>query len=214
MQEDLSHIRTDYQKLQLDETIMEKNPFLQFEKWMSEVIAGNVIEPNAMTISTVDANGKPSSRIVLLRGLTEKGFVFFTNYESKKATDLSLNPFVALNFFWPALERQVRVEGKVSKISYEESLAYFQSRPKESQISAWASPQSNKIENREVLEEKVKALEKQYSEEALLPKPDFWGGYLITPSYFEFWQGRANRLHDRLVFEFLENNWTIKRIAP
>ncbi len=214
MQEDLSHIRTDYKKLQLDEKMMEKNPFLQFEKWMNEAISGNVIEPNAMTVSTVDANGKPSSRIVLLRGLTEKGFVFFTNYESKKGTDLLHNPFVALNFFWPALERQVRVEGKVSKISYEESLAYFQSRPKESQISAWASPQSNEIENREILEEKVKALEKQYSEEALLPKPDFWGGYLITPSYFEFWQGRANRLHDRLVFELLENKWAIKRIAP
>src|SRR5690606_20202260 len=215
MQEELSHIRTDYTKLQLDESMLKENPFQQFSEWMEAAIQANVMEPNAMTIATVSKDGKPSSRIVLLRGFDDKGFVFFTNYESKKGIELLENPHIALNFFWPALERQIRIEGAVSKISYEDSLTYFQSRPKESQISAWASPQSHTIENRSVLEEKVKQLEEQYATQEVLPKPEFWGGYLVTPTYFEFSQGRANRLHDRLVFEKTpENAWQVKRIAP
>lgn len=215
MQEDLSQIRTDYTKLELDESMLKNNPFQQFEAWMESAIQAKVMEPNAMTISTVNKEGKPSSRIVLLRGFDEKGFVFFTNYESKKGNEMLENPHVALNFFWPALERQVRIEGKVEKISYEDSLSYFQSRPKESQISAWVSPQSKTIQNRSELEEKVKLLEQEYAAQEVLPKPEFWGGYLVTPTYFEFWQGRANRLHDRIVFEkSTENTWIIKRIAP
>ncbi len=214
MEKDLANIRTDYTKLKLGEDMLQSNPFTQFEKWMNEALAQNVMEPNAMTIATVNTEGKPSLRVVLLKGFDEKGFVFFTNYESRKGEELLQNPSVALNFFWITMERQVRIEGIVKKIDEAASTSYFQSRPKESQISAWASPQSREVESREVLENKVQDLEKQYQSDAVLPKPEFWGGYIVEPTYFEFWQGRANRLHDRLVFEKSENSWKMKRIAP
>lgn len=214
MEKGLANIRTDYTKLKLGEDMLLSNPFTQFEKWMNEALVQKVMEPNAMTIATVNSEGKPSLRVVLLKGFDEKGFVFFTNYESKKGEEMLQNPSVALNFFWMTMERQVRIEGVVRKIDEAASISYFQSRPKESQVSAWASPQSQEVESREILESKVHELEKQYQLEAVLPKPAFWGGYIVEPTYFEFWQGRANRLHDRLVFEKLENSWKMKRIAP
>ena len=211
--ENLQNLRQDYRVASLSENDVAANPFLQFKKWFSDAIEAQLYEPNVMTFATADSDGKPSARIVLLKGFDENGFVFYTNYESRKANDLVENPQAAAVFFWAELERQVRIEGIVSKIDKETSEAYFHSRPIGSQIGAIASPQSSVITNRTILEEKVSMLTAEY-EGKVIPKPDNWGGYLIEPKRIEFWQGRSSRLHDRITYDFIEGFWKISRLAP
>lgn len=208
------NIRKDYSYGQLTEKAIDKNPIKFFETWMDNALEAKIKEPNAMDLCTVNAKGKPSSRIVLLRGFDTKGFVFYTNYLSKKGTDLSVNPNACLNFFWSDLEKQIRIEGRVTKVSKAVSDAYFKSRPRESQIGAWASAQSNVLKSRVELENSVKNLTKKF-DGLPVPRPDFWGGYCLNPKRIEFWQGRPNRLHDRIVFEKSKNNrWKMIRIFP
>ncbi len=210
----INSLRTEYSKQDLNEKSIASDPFKQFQLWFEEAAITKITDSNAFTLSTVSADSKPSSRIVLLRGFDKDGFVFFTNYESKKGHDISENPNVAMNFFWPDLEKQIRIEGTVAKISNEKSDAYFNSRPRESQLGAWVSNQSTDIENREVLSQREKELNEYYLN-ASIPRPEHWGGYIITPLRFEFWQGRPSRLHDRIVYEpDKSGNWHIKRIAP
>ncbi len=210
----ISEIRTDYTKATLDINSVEKNPFTQFEKWFKQAIASQALEPNAMNLATLSKNGRPTSRIVLLKGVENSQFVFYTNYQSQKGKELELNPACALNFFWPELERQVRIEGLASRVSPEVSDNYFQSRPRASQIGAWASPQSTLIKERSILEERVSQLEMKYKDLKVLPRPKQWGGYGITPFEIEFWQGRPSRLHDRIVYTLVDDKWTINRLAP
>lgn len=210
--ENISAIRTDYHKQSLDEKDACKLPQDQFKKWFDEAAAAKVIEVNAMTLATADSNGLPSARIVLLKGLEEKGLVFYTNYDSKKGSDISENPNVALVFFWRELERQVRVRGVVEKLSAEESDEYFNSRPFESKIGAMASPQS-KIIKKEDLETGFNSLLKSnLGKEVVRPKN--WGGYVVKPVEWEFWQGRPGRLHDRLRYSFEDSIWKMERLAP
>jgi pyridoxamine 5'-phosphate oxidase len=197
--EHISKIRANYQQATLSETEVGDDPLLFFQKWFSEAEASGITEVNAMTLATANMWGLPSARIVLLKGLDEEGFIFYTNYESEKGRQIAEEESVALLFFWKELERQVRIEGVARKISAQESDKYFHSRPKGSQISAAASPQSQVIEGRTILEEKVKELEAQYADSEI-PRPEHWGGYKIIPEKVEFWQGRNNRLHDRIVF--------------
>ena len=211
--ENLQNLRQDYRVASLSENDVAANPFLQFKKWFSDAVEAQLYEPNVMTFATADSDGKPSARIVLLKGFDENGFVFYTNYESRKANDLVENPQAAAVFFWAELERQVRIEGIVSKIDKETSEAYFHSRPIGSQIGAIASPQSSVITDRTLLEEKVSMLTAEY-EGKVIPKPDNWGGYLIEPKRIEFWQGRSSRLHDRITYDFIEGFWKISRLAP
>jgi len=208
----IASLRQNYTRNELIEENVLKNPFLQFEKWFKEAIDSEILEPNAMCLSTV-SNGKPSSRIVLLKGFDENGFVFFTNYKSHKGLDIEQNNHVAVNFFWAELERQVRIEGEIEKVSEEESEEYFHQRPISSQIGAWVSEQSNVIPNREVLEKRQVELEEQYKD-SVIPKPPHWGGYRVKPNKIEFWQGRPSRLHDRILFTIIENNWKIERLSP
>ncbi|MFN3850568.1 MAG: pyridoxamine 5'-phosphate oxidase [Spirosomataceae bacterium] len=208
----IASLRQNYTRNELIEENVLKNPFLQFEKWFKEAIDSEILEPNAMCLSTV-SNGKPSSRIVLLKGFDENGFVFFTNYKSHKGLDIEQNNHVAVNFFWAELERQVRIEGEIEKVSEEESEEYFHQRPISSQIGAWVSEQSNVIPNREVLEKRQVELEAQYKD-SIIPKPPHWGGYRVKPNKIEFWQGRPSRLHDRILFTNVENNWKIERLSP
>ncbi|HCM77494.1 MAG TPA: pyridoxamine 5'-phosphate oxidase [Cytophagales bacterium] len=210
----LSEIRTDYSKASLDTTSVDQNPFTQFEKWFKEALESQVLEPNAMNLATLAEGGRPTSRIVLLKGIENQQFVFYTNYQSQKGRELEANPSCALNFFWPELERQVRIEGVVSRVSPEASDAYFQSRPRESQIGAWSSPQSTFIKDRTILEERVKQMEEKYKDLKVLPRPKQWGGYGVTPMEIEFWQGRPSRLHDRIVYILTDNKWKIQRLAP
>ena len=211
---DISHIRTDYIKHQLSESEVDKDPIKQFEVWFKEALDSAVKEPNAMTLAT-SVNGRPSVRIVLIKGFDDQGFVFFTNYSSRKGRELAENPLASLNFFWPELERQVRIEGTINKISQEESEAYYQSRDRGSRIGAWASSQSQIIPDRDFLEASVKEIADKYPDETYIPKPDFWGGYRLVPDYVEFWQGRKSRLHDRIVYrKGNEDNWEIVRLAP
>lgn len=206
-----ANIRKDYKKFALDEKHLQENPFQQFSLWMEEVLQSGVDEPTAMVLSTVSHDNKPSSRVVLLKEVSDSGFVFFTNYESRKGIQLSANPHASLLFFWKELERQVRIEGKVFRIPTDNSDAYFLSRPLESRISAIISPQSKKIESRDALEKKRDELLKENHK---LMRPEKWGGYILIPDYFEFWQGRENRLHDRIVYEKNENTWKKFRLAP
>ncbi|MEZ4944130.1 MAG: pyridoxamine 5'-phosphate oxidase [Cyclobacteriaceae bacterium] len=210
----LSDIRTDYSKATLDINSVEKNPFAQFEKWFKQAIDSQALEPNAMNLATLSENGRPTSRIVLLKGIENAQFVFYTNYQSQKGKELELNPACALNFFWPELERQIRIEGVVSRVSAETSDTYFQSRPRASQIGAWASPQSTLIKERTILEERVVQIEEKYKDLKVLPRPKQWGGYGVTPLEIEFWQGRPNRLHDRILYTLVDDQWTINRLAP
>lgn len=198
--EHIAQIRADYRMASLNETETGDDPLLFFQKWFKEAEAAGITEVNAMTLATANIWGLPSARIVLLKGLDKEGFVFFTNYESDKARQIAEEQSVALLFFWKELERQVRIEGIAQKISAKESDDYFHSRPRGSQISAAASPQSRIITDREELEDKVKELETQYGADQEIPRPLHWGGYKVIPEKIEFWQGRANRLHDRIVF--------------
>jgi pyridoxamine 5'-phosphate oxidase len=212
---DISGFREDYQKAELLETIVLNDPFQQFEKWFNEAIACKVYEPNAMHLATIDQENQPNGRIVLLKYFNETGFCFFTNYESQKGKDLAVKPIGSITFFWPELERQVRLRGSIVKVSEEASMQYFSERPRNSQLGAWASPQSKNIASRAVLEDNYKMYNEKFIN-AEIPKPDHWGGYLLVPEYFEFWQGRTSRLHDRIIFSKTnENNiWKIGRLAP
>ena len=197
----------------LNESSVDKNPFVQFTKWYESILNSNLNEPTAMMLSTADVNGNPSARIVLLKEIDDSGFVFYTNYGSRKGKDLKQNPKAALTFFWDEQRRQIRIEGRIEKISRETSKEYFSSRPRESQIGAWVSEQSSVIPDREFLENKYVELKEKFGNEEI-PLPDFWGGYRLIPNYFEFWQGRENRLHDRICYKEENNQWKIFRIAP
>ena len=211
--EEIAAIRKDYSTRSLKETEVDFEPMQQFDKWFHEAIEANVMEPNAMSLATASATGMPSVRVVLLKGYGDEGFSFYTNYGSDKAGDIEANPQVGLNFFWPELERQVRINGTITKLSEEESDKYFQSRPRMSQIGAIASAQSSRLKSREELENRVAELEKKY-EGKKIPKPVNWGGYLIKPSVVEFWQGRPSRLHDRIRYSSLGHQWLIERLSP
>lgn len=210
----LSEMRTDYLKDSMNEADLSDNPIEEFQKWFSRATENGVLEPNAMALGTVDAEGQPSVRIVLLKGLDAQGFVFFTNYESRKGKELTEFPKAALTFFWGELEQQVRIEGRVEAISAAESDEYYNSRDKGSRLGAWASPQSQIIPNREFLEEKVKEVVVKFQDTEHPPRPPFWGGFRVIPHRIEFWQGRQSRLHDRIVFEKKGENWEKYRIAP
>lgn len=211
---DLDKIRREYLSGGLRRGNLADNPVDQFECWLSQAVAGGMPDPTAMVLATVDAAGQPSQRIVLLKGLDKDGFVFFTNYNSAKARDMANNSRVSLHFPWHMMERQVRVAGSAEKVSVQESLKYFVSRPKESQLAAWASAQSQRISSRSFLLQQFTAMKDKFSK-AEVPLPDFWGGYRVTPHHFEFWQGGANRLHDRFEYSLRsDGNWDIERLAP
>lgn len=206
-------LRSDYALQGLGEADLDPNPFAQFGRWLNDALAAGLPEPNAMTLATATPEAIPAARIVLLRGMDERGFVFFTNYESRKGAELGTNPNAALVFFWVALQRQVRVEGTVELISESESDNYFNSRPRGSQLGAWASPQSQILSGRDRLEQRVQELELQF-EGRDVPRPPFWGGFRVRPSLIEFWQGRTSRLHDRLRYRRDNDQWLIERLAP
>lgn len=209
---DPAHLRQSYDKGALNEADVDADPFKQFAAWFEQARQSEILEPNAMALSTVDALGRPSSRMVLLKGVDHGGFVFFTNYESRKGQDLSANAKAALLFWWDRLHRQVRIEGRVERVGDEESASYFQSRPYGSRIGAAASPQSRPVKSRAELEERFAALEALHPDN--VPRPAHWGGFRVMPDHFEFWQGRESRLHDRLVYVPDGEGWRIERLAP
>lgn len=211
--EHLDKLRKEYLKKGFNEKDAAKNPFSQFSLWYNEVLELGLQEANAMSLATASKEGIPSNRIVLLKSFDESGFIFYTNYLSRKGRELLQNPRTALLFYWEEVIRQVRIEGTVEKISAEESAIYFQSRPVESRLGAWASEQSSIIESREKLEKRYNELEKYYAEQ-IIPLPEFWGGFRVIPETFEFWQGRPGRLHDRIIYVKEGNGWKIKRLAP
>ena len=209
----VSDLRKEYTRAGLNESDADPNPVKQFETWFEEALGAGLHEPNAMTLATATPEGKPSTRTILLKGYDERGFVFYTNYEGRKANEMATNPHVALLFYWGELERQVRVEGRAYRIPEEESDAYYARRPRGSRLGAWASEQSRPVESRNVLEERVRELEAEY-EEREIPRPPFWGGYRVEPESFEFWQGRENRLHDRLLYTPSDGGWKMGRLQP
>jgi pyridoxamine 5'-phosphate oxidase len=210
----LANMRKDYASHALLEESADPNPFKQFKQWMDEVIKGELNYLNAMTLSTVSKDGFPSSRVVLLKSFDENGFTFYTNYESKKGIELDFNPKASLNFFWQEYERQVRLVGTVVRTSEKDSDEYFSIRPHESQIGTWASHQSSILESRNSLDERVIEFQKQF-EGKVIPRPPYWGGFIVKPIYFEFWQGRPNRLHDRLSYtKEKSETWKIERLSP
>lgn len=213
MKDKVAHLREDYDKDTLDIKDLNPNPIVQFEYWFDEAIGANVPEAHAFMVSTVNAAGKPSARIVLLRNADERGFTFFTNYNSRKGHDIEANPHASASFFWQQLQRQVRVEGIIEKVEAADSDAYFASRPRESQIGAIASEQSEPLESREALEQRVADLTQQY-EGQTIPRPEHWGGYRIKPTAIEFWQGRPSRLHDRFLYTLEGEKWGIVRLNP
>lgn len=209
----IQNLRQDYRSAGLAEGDVDKDPIIQFGKWFKEALEAQLFEPNVMTLATADQYGKPSARIMLLKGFDENGFVFYTNYESRKGKMLTVNPQAALVFFWPELERQVRIEGVITKVEEETSTAYFHSRPKGSQIGAIASTQSHVIPDKASLEGRVAELTEEFKDREV-PRPLHWGGYLVEPTYIEFWQGGSSRLHDRIVYEKTDRVWVINRLAP
>lgn len=211
---EIAAIRQDYALSSLNESDVLLNPIEQFKKWFNEALHSEVLEVNAFVLSTVSEHLKPSSRIVLLKDIKPEGFSFFTNYDSRKGQEMAANPSVSALFFWPELQRQVRIEGLVEKLPASDSDEYFASRPRGSRIGAIASPQSQDLSNRAELEARVHAVEEQFVDSDTIPRPSNWGGYLLKPNRLEFWQGRSSRLHDRIVFSAQENGWTIKCIAP
>lgn len=213
MSKSIADIRKDYMLASFDESDTAQNPFDQFTKWWNDAVQSNIDEVNAMTLATITPNGTPSARIVLLKGYDATGFVFFTNYLSDKGKELANNPTAALVFFWKELERQVRIEGTVEKVSKEENDTYFNSRPAGSKIGAWASHQSAVIEYRQVIEQNVQKYTEIFGTEDI-PRPDHWGGYKVIPNLIEFWQGRSSRLHDRIQYRKTENIWVRERLSP
>jgi pyridoxamine 5'-phosphate oxidase len=209
----LADLRREYSLASLDLSDASDDPLKQFSRWFEDAQRAELLEPNAMILATVGADGYPSARVVLLKGISENGFVFFTNYRSHKSEDLDARGHAALVFLWKEIERQVRIEGRVVRISDEESTAYFRLRPRGSQIGAWASPQSEIIANREWLEGEAARVEAQYAGKEI-PRPSHWGGYRVLPDVIEFWQGRRNRLHDRLRYRREGSCWRIERLAP
>lgn len=213
-QENLENLREEYKDVPLLESNTKADPIKQFEIWFNEAQKANAPEKNAMTLSTATHDGRPSARIVLLKGFYDAGFIFYTNYLSRKGKEITKNPIGALTFFWAGMERQVRIEGTIEKVSKEQSEKYFHSRPKGSQVGALASPQSQEIADRSVLEKKWAELDAEYADKEV-PKPSFWGGYILRPRMIEFWQGRPSRLHDRIVYKKIDNkNWKKVRLAP
>jgi len=210
----LQNIRTEYNLDTLDKNSVNPDPVMQFANWMQQAIDRNISDPNAMNLATVSKEGKPTSRIVLLRNFDHDGFVFFSNYESEKGRNLNDNHFAALNFYWPELTRQIRIGGAVTLLDPSQSDDYFNTRPRESQIGAWASAQSANLKDRSELDEKVKNLTSQFEGKSI-PRPPYWGGFKLHPEYYEFWLGRPNRLHDRIHYsKAADNNWTISRLYP
>ncbi|MEA4919070.1 pyridoxamine 5'-phosphate oxidase [Proteiniphilum sp.] len=211
--DELNRMRKEYRSGSLKETEMTSNPFDEFQVWLETAITSGLSEPNAMIIASATPDGRPSARVVLLKELNKKGFVFYTNYMSRKGRELLANPFAAAVFDWHEIERQVRIEGIVEKVEDEESDAYFNVRPNDAKIGAWASPQSRIVRGRKELEE----LEKKYTTQfagSEIPRPSHWGGFLIQPTMIEFWQGRPNRMHDRMVYYKVDKGWNLKRLAP
>lgn len=208
----IADIRQEYLLAALDEATVGKDPLAFFKKWFDDAVSSEVGEANAMTLATVDKEMQPHARIVLLKGLEQDGFVFYTNYDSDKGHQIADNPRASIVFFWKELERQVRIEGRLEKTSAAESDHYFHSRPKGSQLGAWSSPQSKKILNRDILEEHFNEFQQKYPDN--VPRPEHWGGYRLMPHKIEFWQGRGNRMHDRIVFEKLGDIWDKYRVAP
>lgn len=210
----IAALREDYQKSTLLIEEVSEDPIQQFSVWFNEALNSKELEPNAMTLATANKSGIPSARIVLLKGVHDGKFTFYTNYNSKKSQDLIENPHAALVFNWLSMQRQIRIQGSVQKMDRSESEAYFQSRPKGSQIGAWSSPQSQVIEDRAILENKKADLELEYQNKEILPCPPHWGGFLIEPTVIEFWQGRSSRLHDRICYTKQGDDWKIERLAP
>jgi len=210
---EVAGIRRDYEGEELVESAVKDNPIDQFKVWFEKALSSDLLDPNAMTLSTATKNGRPSSRIVLLKGIDDQGFRFYTNYGSRKGRELDENPQAALCFYWSELERQVRIEGKVEKVSREESETYFRQRPRLSQLGAWASKQSTEVHSRKELESNFKSVRQEFKDQDV-PLPDFWGGYLLRPTRIEFWQGRKGRLHDRICYEKEGGEWEIFRLAP
>lgn len=213
LNETLENLRVSYQASSLDIADCHHDPFEQFNKWFDESVKSMCDEPNAFVLSTIKGN-KPRSRVVLLKGIIEKGFVFYTNYDSHKGLEIENNPFASMNFLWLPLQRQVRIEGVLSKVSEQQSNQYFQKRPRGSQLGAIASPQSKRVNSRNELEDLFTQTEKKYEGIELVPRPTRWGGYALTPHYIEFWQGRSNRMHDRICFEKINDQWELYRLAP
>jgi pyridoxamine 5'-phosphate oxidase len=209
----IAELRKEYRQQALSEKDADADPIKQFEKWWDEAIKSQGEEINAMTLATCNSKGYPSARIVLLKGFSEEGFIFFTNYDSKKGTELQQNPHACLVFFWKELERQVRIEGNVKKITEAESDEYFSLRPLASRLSAWSSPQSRTINGRDVLDKNVDHYRQVFTGNNI-PRPEYWGGYIVEPFLIEFWQGRPSRLHDRLQYSLTEEGWRIDRLAP
>jgi pyridoxamine 5'-phosphate oxidase len=210
----IADLRRDYTLHGLHEADVDANPFRQFQVWFDQAVAAALPEPNAMTLATATPDGVPSARVVLLKGFDERGFIFFTNYESRKGQELARNPQAALVFWWAELERQVRIEGRIEKVSAQETEAYFHSRPIGSQLGAWASKQSQVIASRDVLEQQLAEFKASY-ENQVIPCPSHWGGYRLIPNAIEFWQGRSSRLHDRLLYKQADNgSWSIQRLSP
>ena len=209
----LADIRRDYGELSLSEDSASLDPVAQFKVWFEDVLKNEKNDPTAMVVSTVDEKGCPDSRVVLLKGLQEGNFIFYTNYQSAKAMQIQNNPYAAINFYWPQMARQVRIRGRVKKVSQEQSDEYFSSRPVKSQLSAIVSPQSQEIQDRNFLENALNQLIQEQNQE-LVVRPNYWGGYMIVPDEIEFWQGRDNRLHDRIQYYREEGNWKHRRLAP
>jgi len=215
LNEAISQLRVARSTEGLDESEVDPDPIVQFGRWMSEALDAGLRMPNEMTLATADAEGRPAARVVLLKGVDDDGFIFFTNYESRKGKQLTENPHAALVFYWPELERQVDVTGEVERVSSDESDAYWRTRPAESRRAAWASRQSEVIANRSELDDQVLAIEQRFPDDDDIPRPAHWGGFRLVPSTIEFWQGRPNRLHDRLMFRRVADvGWIIERLSP
>jgi pyridoxamine 5'-phosphate oxidase len=211
--QDLSSLRIHYVKDELLEQNIGNEPLSLFSQWIDAAKASEIKEPNAMILSTIN-KGKPSARVVFFKGFDEKGFVFFTNYQSHKASEIAQNSAAAITFFWDTLERQVRIEGNITKVSSKDSDEYFHSRPRESQIGAWVSNQSSIVSDRTILEEKNDMLAKKFEKVEVIPRPPHWGGYVLLPSSIEFWQGRPSRLHDRILYTWVNDAWKRDRLSP
>lgn len=212
LSERISSLQRDQLDAPLDRDALNDDPYLQFASWLDEALAARPMMPNVMTLATADASGKPSARTVLLKGFDGSGFVFFTNYESRKGKELAANPSAALVFYWPELHRQVSITGHVIRVETSESDEYFASRPYESKLGAWASKQSTVVEDRDELERRVRVAAEEFTED--VPRPPYWGGFRLTPVTFEFWQGRSNRLHDRFRYRRDDSAWVVERLAP